>query len=192
MKKLSAIILIVLLALSFAGCEKEPVTYTSADGNYEITTPGEWDNVEGKLNSNAVFEFANFDTATYVAIIPYPAELFPTAADFAVNIVESVPKWYGTADIKEPVAYKYDDTTYYKIYAFQQGEDALAIKFNMVYDELNYFLAISYTDNTEDYQEKLDSTESIIHSLKLLNPPVQDPALDGVGEPPADIQADQE
>ncbi len=186
MKKILSLIIAILLVPAFTACEKEPVVYTSADGDYEITTPGEWENVEGKLNSSAIFEFAEFDTNTYLAIIPYPAELFPTLADFAVNIVESVPKWYGTAEVLEPAAYKYDDTTYYKIYAYQQGEDGMIFKFNMTYDELNYFLSISYTDDAQNYQANLDATEAIIHSLTLLNPPVQDPALDGVGEPPAD------
>lgn len=188
MKKLAAIILTLFLALSFAGCEKEDITITSSDENYTVTAPGSWQDVRGQLNGSAIIEIADFKADTYVAFIPYPAELFPTIADFAVNITESVPKWYPDAEVQEPQAYKYDTDTYYKLYAFRQGDGALALKFNMIYDELNYILVISYTPLDDGYKTRLDVTDAIIHSMTLLNPPVADPALDGVGEPPADTQ----
>ncbi len=193
MKKFTSIILAILLCLTFASCEKEDITVTSSDDNYTVTAPGTWEDVAGKLNGSAIIELAEFKTDTYAVFIPYPAELFPTIADFAVNITQSVPKWYPDAQIQEPMAYQYDGMTYYKLYAFQQGEGALAIKFSMIYDELNYILVISYTPLDDEYKTRLDSTEAIIHSMKLTNPPVTDPALDGVGEPPAgdEVQTQQ-
>ncbi len=178
MKKLTALILIILLSLSFAGCEKEDITVTSSDEKYTVTAPGEWQDVAGQLNGSAIIELAEFKTDTYIAFIPYPQELFPTVADFAVNITQSVPKWYPDAEIQEPQAYKYDTTTYYKLYAFRKGDDALALKFNMIYDDANYILVISYTPLDDEYKTRLDATEAIIHSLKPVNPPANNPSTD--------------
>ncbi|MBE6039241.1 MAG: hypothetical protein E7218_08645 [Anaerofustis stercorihominis] len=187
MKKITAIIM-VLLFMFTAGCsEAKPVEYMSKDESYAITLTDEWENAEGLLNSGALFEFINKKEGIYFVVIPYPAELFPTLADFVVNIKESVPQWYPDCDVKEPTAYKYDELTYYKLYATQNNtEDGLAFKFNMSYDTNNYLLSISYTDNADDYTKRLEQTEAIVHSLVDQNPVVVDPSLNMNGENPND------
>ena len=187
MKKITAFITALLLMFT-AGCsESKPVEYKSEDESYSIVVTDEWENAQGLLNSGALFEFINKKEGVYFVVIPYPVELFATLADFVVNIEESIPQWYPDCDVKAPTAYKYDDVAYYKIYAVQgDKEDGLAFKFNMSYDTNNYLLCISYTDNADDYTERLDQTEAIVHSIVDLKPVVVDPALNMNGENPDD------
>lgn len=176
----------VCLIFTFASCKDDsPATFESYDKDYTLTANNVWEDVEGKLNSSAIIELANFKNGTYLVVIPYPAELFPTVADFAVNIAQSVPQWYSDADIQEPMTYKYDDMTYYKIYATDETQ---AMKFNMTYDEVNYLLSISYTDNDEKAKTRLDETDAIIHSMTLINAPSDDTTPDNTGDTVTDTQ----
>lgn len=97
-KRIALFLTMVMMTAMLSGCsvldsvmsslgEKEDITISSSDEKYSITAPGDWEDLKGELNENAVLEAGNLKKEQYLALLPDNKEDLALTFDEYTDIV---------------------------------------------------------------------------------------------------------